>query len=929
MHEEYLPEEYFPVVMQIPRFPRYKNKRSVDPHVKSYLDEMNIPESPEWGLPVPNEEAAYKSLNKYAKNIKPMSEDQVHDMNRAWEWTEKHFGVYMSNSSVRTAEEVIPQLDMNTSSGAPFNVRFPTKKELFSEVPEMTSWLNEDWERLATDPEYTFLFTSSLKEEVRPAEKIVANKIRTFLAGAVDGTVHGNRLFADMNEKMNASYLKSASGVGMSPYGGNWDRLYRKLNVFDNGYALDESEYDSSLRSYMMWACARLRWKMLRAEDQTLANLQRIKVYYRNLINSLVVTAEGVLVFKLTGNPSGSVNTINDNTLILYALLAYAWIRTCGPNPNYSEYENNTAKILVGDDNTWTVSDWAHEFFNGKSVIAEWNLIGVTTTTDSLEPRPACELDFLSAHTIFYQGQAVPVYDRTKFMTSLLYAPTAHHTPAVTLTRTAALLTVGWTDSQFRKFARELIEWLLYKYDTICAEDPDWIQAKCGILSDARLSKLFLGRTVMYTQSINYSEVQERSKPLNKTAMAQVLVVKKSQPRRGGGAKATRKNRGNKKPQVQAVVLPKTAVFGNRPRRRNGNRNRNQGNRRNGGGRDYTGQGGSRGKRGGLTRTHVLEEDEYIGEVEAKNFPNFNVEMYPVNIGQAKTFPWGSIVAKNYEKYHFTYLEFYYKKEVSQFAANGTTGKVIMSFDSDAADGAPTNKQAMEDQEPHADCMPSENLSLKIPKKMLSPLMNNAHFIRPAGLPGAADIKTYDVGNFQIATQGTTANGAIGELHVRYKCILSIPVLGTAVLAAPINNSVTVIVGPGNQQSLDGQSDVINFAPLPLYNGLQIDMANTSFGQVVLPVGNYNIDASVTVTTPQNIEKFTLSPRNNGVTIPQTGSHFETTSVTSEVKSVTLTLPTIFFPSNGTNIFDILFDGEYTSAGVGQLELVSVRIVAI
>lgn len=838
MHEEYLPEEYFPVVMQIPRFPRYKNKRSVDPHVKSYLDEMNIPESPEWGLPVPNEEAAYKSLNKYAKNIKPMSEDQVHDMNRAWEWTEKHFGVYMSNSSVRTAEEVIPQLDMNTSSGAPFNVRFPTKKELFSEVPEMTSWLNEDWERLATDPEYTFLFTSSLKEEVRPAEKIVANKIRTFLAGAVDGTVHGNRLFADMNEKMNASYLKSASGVGMSPYGGNWDRLYRKLNVFDNGYALDESEYDSSLRSYMMWACARLRWKMLRAEDQTLANLQRIKVYYRNLINSLVVTAEGVLVFKLTGNPSGSVNTINDNTLILYALLAYAWIRTCGPNPNYSEYENNTAKILVGDDNTWTVSDWAHEFFNGRSVIAEWNLIGVTTTTDSLEPRPACELDFLSAHTIFYQGQAVPVYDRTKFMTSLLYAPTAHHTPAVTLTRTAALLTVGWTDSQFRKFARELIEWLLYKYDTICAEDPDWIQAKCGILSDARLSKLFLGRTVMYTQSVNYSEVQERSKPLNKTAMAQVLVVKKSQPKRGGGAKATRKQRA-KGPRVQQVVLPKTAVFGNRPRRRNGNR---QG-RRNGGGRDYTGQGGSRGKRGGLSRTHILEEDEYIGEVTVANQPNFNVEVYPVNIGQAKTFPWGSIIAKNYEKYQFDYLEFYYKKEVSQFATNGQVGKVIMSFDSDASDGAPTTKQAMEDQEPHCDCMPSENMRLRIPPKMMKGNMVDAHYIRPAGVPGSADIKTYDVGNFQIATQGILTNVAIGELHVRYRCRLSIPILGTTALAAPINNSVSIFNSSGDEALTKSVAKTMALATAT-QNGLAI--TNTA-GSLQPAVGNYLVEGFVNV----------------------------------------------------------------------------------
>jgi len=48
--------------------------------------------------------------------------------------------------------------------------------------------------RLTTD-EYVAVFGNSLKEEVRPAEKIASNSQRTFTAGPVEMTVHGNRLF--------------------------------------------------------------------------------------------------------------------------------------------------------------------------------------------------------------------------------------------------------------------------------------------------------------------------------------------------------------------------------------------------------------------------------------------------------------------------------------------------------------------------------------------------------------------------------------------------------------------------------------------------------------------------------------------------------------------------------------------------------------
>jgi hypothetical protein len=493
-HDKWLDEKYFPVVAGVHRYPRYKNKRSIDTFVKTYLDENKIPEHPEWSLPVPNQEAAYKSMSKYAKDVLPMTTNQVEAMNMAWEWTSQHFSPYMSDSIIRDVETVVAGLDKSTSSGFPFNVLYPKKSDLFEKDPTIIDFLKEDWNNLL-DPNYAFCFTNSLKEEVRPMEKTRLNKIRTFTAGAVDGTVHGSRLFSDMNEKMNAGYLRSSSGVGMSPLNGNWDKLYRKLKIFNNGYALDESEYDSSLRAYMMWGCARLRWQQLQVQYQTPDNLKRLQNYYKNLVNSLVISPEGVIVMKLGGNPSGSVNTINDNTLILYALLAYAWIMLYDPFllPVYSEFEMNTSKILVGDDNTWTVSDWAHSFFNGKAVIDVWRDIGVVTTTDSLLPRPAEELDFLSAKTLFYKGVAVPIYDRTKLMTSLLYSETKQQSPAYTLLRAAALLQVGWTDVQFRRFCRNFIEWLLDHFDDICLLDEDWIQAKSAILTDAHLEHLFTG----------------------------------------------------------------------------------------------------------------------------------------------------------------------------------------------------------------------------------------------------------------------------------------------------------------------------------------------------------------------------------------------------------------------------------------------------
>jgi hypothetical protein len=924
--------------------------------VKTYLDENGIKEQPAWSLPVPNQEAAYKSLSKYAKDVLPMSDKQIKAMNIAWEWTSLQFSPYMGGARIRTVEEVVSDLDMNTSSGYPFNNLYSKKKELFNSDPKITEFLEKDWGNL-TDPGWTFIFTNSLKEEIRPDEKTKANKIRTFCSGAVDGTVHGNRLFADMNEKMNAGYLRSSSGVGMSPLKGNWDSLYRKLNIFQNGYALDESEYDSSLRAYMMWACARLRWQQLRPEDQTEDNLMRLKVYYRNLINSLIITPEGVIVMKLGGNPSGSCNTINDNTLILYALLAFAWIMNCGSETvftadnqkDYSEFELNTMKILVGDDNTWTVSDWAHRFYNGKTVISTWNEIGVTTTTDSLEPRVAAELDFLSAKTIFYRGKAIPVYDRTKLMTSLLYAETKSQSPAYSLLRAAALLQVGWSDIQFRRFSRDYIAWLLDHFDAVCAQDQDWIQAKCAILTDQRLEDLFLGES-LYPQSKQclccyccfdqgktieestfegehcncdyYQETKERLIKPDKRKMSQIQTSKKSRSKRGKGAKATRKQ----KQQGGFIGPVRPGESRNRKQRRQGKgvgkfigpvrpgefRVRNQ----------LTGKGGVRNNTTNK-RSMVIEEDEFIAAVTVAAQPAFNTTMYPVNIGQAVTFPWASTLAKNFEKYEFDNLEFYFKREVSEYNTAGTAGKIMLSFDTNASDGAPTTKQQVEDTDPHADCMPSENMRLVIPKSMLK-TFRDAFFIRPAGLPGAADIKTYDIGNLYVSTQGVPANVEIGELHVKYRVKLMIPVLEVS-LAAPANNSVALFQSTGTEAVITTTKTAFLMAT-QTNNGLGV--VNTA-GSFVLAIGNYLIDFSGLLNSAGGvITKFAISGEKNGVQFAiqswETGQ-----PATAGVSTQALSLDPWFVSSNGTDAFVFYSTAATVFSGGAGVMTGTLRIVAM
>jgi len=237
-------------------------------------------------------------------------------------------------------------------------------------------------------------------------------------------------------------------------------------------------------------------------------------------------------------------------------------------------------------------------------------------------------------------------------------------------------------------------------------------------------------------------------------------------------------------------------------------------------------------------KSRVEVEDEYIADVAGS--VTFATSQFPLNPGQASTFPWLSQEAKLFEKYRILGLEFYYRPQVSAYAPNGQTGKVMLSFDYDASDPAPATKQQVEDTHPHADGMPYETVLLSVDPKETT--KQDSYFVRNGGLPGGSDIKTYDFGTLSVSTIGCNSTANIGELRVRYAIALHDPVLENTI-SAPLNLRVSQFQSAGGSESAaaTGVSKTLALATITT-NGLQA--VNTA-GIITLPVGNYVVNFGI------------------------------------------------------------------------------------
>jgi len=167
-----------------------------------------------------------------------------------------------------------------------------------------------------------------------------------------------------------------------------------------------------------------------------------------------------------------------------------------------------------------------------------------------------------------------------------------------------------------------------------------------------------------------------------------------------------------------------------------------------------------------------VEFDEFVADINGS--VAFAATKFPLQPGIAATFPKGSVKAALYSEWKQIGCEFYYKPEVSGFAANGSTGKVILALDYNAGNPAPTTKQQVEIMH-RVDNMPYEAMSLRTDTQAVN--RADAKYIRTGPIAPDEDIKTFDGGNLWVCTIGQASGALVGELHARYIFRCSKPTL--------------------------------------------------------------------------------------------------------------------------------------------------------
>lgn len=182
----------------------------------------------------------------------------------------------------------------------------------------------------------------------------------------------------------------------------------------------------------------------------------------------------------------------------------------------------------------------------------------------------------------------------------------------------------------------------------------------------------------------------------------------------------------------------------------------------------------------------IVSRREYVMRVISPPTPgDFTVTSLNLNPGLSGVFAWLSQVAANYDEYEIKHLVFHFKPVISTASQSGSMGTVVMACNYNAGSVKFESFREMIEYEGAMETRICDSALFGIECDPAKGKSGEHQYVRAGAIPSDEDIKTYDLGLFQIATSDISstdypAGTLLGHLYVEYEVVLGKPKLFSA-----------------------------------------------------------------------------------------------------------------------------------------------------
>lgn len=387
---------------------------------------------------------------------------------------------------VTDPDEIYGSLNLKAAIGAQYRGK---KKEYLEGLDsfDRERLLFQSCERLFNG--HKGLWNGSLKAELRPIEKVQANKTRTFTAAPIDTLLGAKVCVDDFNNEFYSKNLRCPWTVGMTKFYGGWDKLMRAL---PDGWLYchaDGSQFDSSLTPALLNAVLIIRSFYM--EDWWIGQ-EMLENLYAEIVYTPILAPDGTIFKKFRGNNSGQPSTVVDNTLmvvisIYYACMKFGW--------KYDEIEERLVFFANGDDLILAVRDEDSGLLDILS--SSFSELGLNYDFSERTHKRE-ELWFMSHQAMLVDGMYIPKLEQERIVSILEWDRSKeimHRTEAI-----CAAMIEAWGYNELLHEIRKFYLWLIEKEEV----KELAILGKAPYIAETALRKLYTDKGAENSELVRY-----------------------------------------------------------------------------------------------------------------------------------------------------------------------------------------------------------------------------------------------------------------------------------------------------------------------------------------------------------------------------------------------------------------------------------------